>query len=183
MARKHDADSTSAGASEVPPAGSVGVLVVSGVATLVGVGGAAISLTALEQTSREGPGPGLVPTAVLTTLALCGAACALREYLLLRRSSPVDEADRAAGASVAADDESSASWSRPLIVAGLLVLYVLAIPWLGFLAATFAFSVGTLVVVGHRWLRALIEAAGVAVGAWALFVWLLALPLPDWVRL
>lgn len=183
MVRRYDAENVSAGESDHSPAGSRGVLVVSAVATLVGVGGAAMSLSALEQTSREGPGPGLVPTGVLSALALCGVVCALREYLLLRRYSSAGEVDRAAGESAAADTESSLTWSRPVVVAGLLGLYLLAIPWLGFLAATFAFSTGTLVVVGHRWLRALVEAAGVAVGAWALFVWLLALPLPDWVRL
>lgn len=161
---------------------STGVLVVSGVAVAGGAVGAAVSLTALDQSSRTGPGPGFMPAVVFTALALCGAACAVRQWRALRALSATEPAEEADEPTPVGGDPP-ASWWRPLAVAGLLVAYLLAIPWLGFLGATFAFSTGTLVVVGHRWLRAAIEAACIAVAAWTLFVWLLQLPLPDWVRI
>jgi putative tricarboxylic transport membrane protein len=123
----------------------------------------------LDEVAREGQlGPGFWPRLVLAGLALACTGKALHEWC--RRGTPT------------ARREAAEAMSRPRLVAGiaLIILYVLATPWIGFALATVAFIAAFMALAGARSPVAI--AANALVGTTALlyvFVKLVYLPLPK----
>lgn len=69
---------------------------------------------------------------------------------------------------------------RVLAVLGLVVAYVLALPWIGFVPATLAFLLATMWYSGVESLpRATIVAVGVTLALYYTFVVFLRVPLPE----
>jgi hypothetical protein len=108
-------------------------------------------------------GPGLFPTLIGALLAALGAIIAARALVL--EGPPVERVQ-----------------ARPLLISlAAIVLFGLALQWLGLVAA-----IAVLVVVGAyaardvRLTQTLALAAFLIVFAAAVFVWLLGLPLPLW---
>jgi putative tricarboxylic transport membrane protein len=141
------------------------------VAPLAGVALAAglyLASRGLDEVAREGQlGPAFWPRLVLAGLGLVCLLKALGEW---RRAAASD------------DTEPAGEISRPKLAAGiaLIVLYVLATPWLGFMLATAAFIVAFMVLAGAR--SPLVVAANAVVGTVVLlytFVKIVYLPLPK----
>ena len=141
------------------------------VAPLAGVALAAglyLASRGLDEVAREGQlGPAFWPRLVLAGLGLVCLLKALGEW---PRTAASD------------DTEPAGEISRPKLAAGiaLIVLYVLATPWLGFMLATAAFIVAFMVLAGAR--SPLVVAANAVVGTVVLlytFVKIVYLPLPK----
>ena len=142
------------------------------VAPLAGVALAAglyLASRGLDEIAREGQlGPAFWPRLVLAGLAL---VCLLKAVAEWRRGTPASD-----------DTEPAGEISRPRLAAGiaLVVLYVLATPWLGFMLATAAFIVAFMVLAGAR--SPLVVATNAVLGTVVLlytFVKIVYLPLPK----
>src|SRR5437867_845167 len=116
---------------------------------------------------REQLGPGFWPRLVLIGL---GLACAAKVVENVRRTVPVDRADRLAGVR---------RGTLALAIA-TIVIYVALAPWLGFALVTVGFVAAFMVLAGARSLAA-VGAGAVAgtVGLLYVFVKLVYLPLPK----
>lgn len=141
----------------------------AGVALAVGL---VLASRGLDEVAREGQlGPGFWPRLVLAGL---GLACLLKALGDWRRGTP----DPAAGAAM----EPASEISRARLAAGiaLIVLYVLAAPWLGFMLATTAFIAAFMALAGARSPLAITAnaVAGTAILLYA-FVRVVYLPLPK----
>ena len=146
--------------------------VVAPLAGLVVAGGLFLGARGLDEIAREGQlGPGFWPRLVLAGL---GVACLLKALREWRRATP--------GPAPGAATESAAPISRTRLAVGiaLIVLYVLAAPWIGFMLATTAFIAAFMVLAGAR--APVTIAANAVVGTAVLlyaFVRLVYLPLPK----
>jgi hypothetical protein len=126
----------------------------------------------LDAAAREGHlGPGFWPRLVLGGLGLACLARAAETWRRARRSPPAPAATGPGG---------PIARGRLVAVIGLIVLYVVATPWLGFALATALFVAAFVVVSGMR------SPAGVAanvivgtVGLLYVFLKLVYLPLPK----
>ena len=110
------------------------------------------------------PGAGFYPVFVAVfaiVVALAATASAYR---------------RAPGA--AAIELDAASRRRVVISVVALVAFCLALPWIGYPVAAFAFVTVVLRYLGGRWTTALLTGALSAAGSYVLFAVLLDVPLP-----
>jgi putative tricarboxylic transport membrane protein len=127
-----------------------------------------IATRGLDDVARgEQLGPGFWPRLVLIGL---GLACAAKVVENVRRTVPVDRADRLAGVR---------RGTLALAIA-TIVLYVALAPWLGFALVTVGFVAAFMVLAGARSLATVGAAAVVGtVGLLYVFVKLVYLPLPK----
>ena len=112
------------------------------------------------------PGAGFYPVIVAVfaiVVALGAAASAFR-------TTPRGPAD-----AVTLD---AASRRRVVISVAALAVFCLALPWVGYLAAAFAFVVVVLRYLGSRWATALLTGVLSSAGSYGLFALLLDVPLP-----
>lgn len=122
------------------------------------------------------PGPGLFP------LIIGGLFTLLAIYQLvhvLRISIPEEREGKVQLQSVKGIPHGWKRESRPLILAGAFVLYLILIPWAGFFVSNFLFVVICCRLMGARdWKRPLSLAAGINLFCYLLFdIWLkLSLP-------
>jgi putative tricarboxylic transport membrane protein len=141
-------------------------------AGLVLAGGLFLGARGLDEIAREGQlGPGFWPRLVLAGL---GLACLLKALSEWRRATP--------SLGLGTETESAGEISRARLAIGILliVLYVLAAPWTGFMLATAAFIAAFMVLAGARSPVAI--AAHAVVGTVVLlytFVRIVYLPLPK----
>jgi len=74
----------------------------------------------------------------------------------------------------------AASRRRVMISVVALVAFCLALPWIGYPAAAFAFVTVVLRYLGGRWTASLLTGALSSAGSYGLFAVLLDVPLPGW---
>jgi hypothetical protein len=110
------------------------------------------------------PGAGFYPVIVAVFAIVVALAATVTAY----RSAP-------GGGTVELD---AASRRRVVISVVALLAFCLALPWVGYPAAAFAFVTVVLRYLGARWTTALLIAALSAVGSHVLFAVLLDVPLP-----
>jgi putative tricarboxylic transport membrane protein len=84
----------------------------------------------------------------------------------------------APGAAVAAVELDAAARRRVVISVVALVAFCLALPWVGYPAAAFAFVTIVLRYLGARWTTALVAGVLSSAGSYGLFAVLLDVPLP-----
>ncbi len=134
---------------------------------------------ALDAVAQEDQlGPGFWPRLVLTGLGLACAAKTMQALLRRPRRRPRQEP----GAVVDLDPGQLPGMSSRILTAAvvLVVLYVVATPWLGFPLATAAFIVAFMTVAGARSVLSIATSAVVGSGSLLyLFVKLVYLPLPK----
>ena len=146
--------------------------VVAPLAGLVLAGILLLGARGLDDVAREGQlGPGFWPRLVLAGL---GLACLLKALSEWRRATP--------RSAPGAGTEPAGEISRARLAAGiaLVILYVLAASWIGFMLATTAFIAAFMVLAGAR--SPVTIATNAVVGTAVLlytFVRLVYLPLPK----
>lgn len=119
------------------------------------------------------PGPGFYPTAVGAFLVLTAAFCFGRAVLQALREQST------ATPIIPALSAAQGNSKSTLQLLGLLVLYVGALPYLGFLPAIFAFLLLAMRTFGYRkWGRSLLITAVIVAVSWVTFVYWLKVPLP-----
>ena len=125
----------------------------------------------------DNPGPGVFPRAVGVFLVSVTAWQVLRTFWALRRGdagSAGTPAEADAGSS-----GSSAGGSRPFLMIGLLVGYLLAVPWVGFYTCTAILILAvTKLMKVPGWVRPLALALGILVCSYVLFQGWLKVPFP-----
>lgn len=112
------------------------------------------------------PGAGFYPVIV----AVFALVVALGATTSAFRSAP--------GAAAAAVDLDAAARRRVVISVAALVAFCLALPWVGYPAAAFAFVTIVLRYLGARWTTALLTGALSSAASCGLFAVLLDVPLP-----
>lgn len=116
------------------------------------------------------PGPGFYPSAIGVFLVVCAAFCFCKAVIEARR-----EQSAAAIPSHAEKGNTRAT----LQLLGLLVVYVAALPHIGFLLAIPVFLLLSMRVFGYRhWARSVLITAVIVAIAWAVFIYWLKVPLP-----
>lgn len=124
-----------------------------------------VQATRLPLGSLEQPGPGLFPVAVGTLLLAAGGA------FLWQALGPAREG-------VGAPDARGTA--RVIGVAGTLVAFCLALPWLGYGGAAFGLLVALLHLFGlARWSVVAAVALLTTAASYYLFAFLLGVPLPG----
>jgi hypothetical protein len=125
----------------------------------------------------DNPGPGIFPRAVGAFLTLVAAWLILRACWALPKGAA--DSSRAPAEAGAGSSGSSPTGSRPFLMIGLLVGYLLATPWVGFYTCT-----GLLILAVSKlmnvpgWVRPLVLALGILVCSYALFQGWLKVPFP-----
>lgn len=112
------------------------------------------------------PGAGFYPVFV----AVFALVVALGATTSAFRSAP--------GGDVAAVELDAAARRRVVISVVALVAFCLALPWVGYPAAAFAFVTIVLRYLGARWTTALVAGVLSSAGSYGLFAVLLDVPLP-----
>jgi putative tricarboxylic transport membrane protein len=112
------------------------------------------------------PGAGFYPVMV----AVFAVVVALGATTSAFRSAP--------GAAAAAVELDAAARRRVVISVVALVAFCLALPWVGYPAAAFAFVTIVLRYLGARWTTALVAGVLSSAGSYGLFAVLLDVPLP-----
>jgi hypothetical protein len=112
------------------------------------------------------PGAGFYPVIV----AVFAVVVALGATTSAFRSAP--------GATAAVVDLDAAARRRVVISVVALVAFCLALPWVGYPAAAFAFVAIVLRYLGARWTTALVAGVLSSAGSYGLFAVLLDVPLP-----
>lgn len=170
------------------------------------VGGLAVVIYANGMPTVGGlPGPGLFPMIIGWFFVVLGAGLVLQTLLAARRGGaapeavgaapPAEEAavdsgteeDTAAAAegpgsgstAVPASTEQGGHWSNAVVVLGGIVFYVLAAEFLGFPLTMFLVLAAIMLVLRSRVVVALLTAAGITAGLYAVFELLLLVQLPD----
>ena len=135
-------------------------------ALLVAAGAYLILSLQLPFGATARPGAGFYPVFV----AVFALVVALGATTSAFRSAP-----RAAAAAV---DLDAAARRRVVISVVALVAFCLALPWIGYPAAAFAFVTIVLRYLGARWTTALVTGVLSSAGSYGLFAVLLDVPLP-----
>jgi putative tricarboxylic transport membrane protein len=147
---------------------------------LIALGGvAAYGGSRLPPVPGQQIGPNVFPMVVGAGLCLCGAMIALG---VGRRFEAEAEAELAAHSEQPAAPALAASWwqgLRALIPPMLLVFYVFAVEWLGFLATAAAMVLVTALALGARLRLAVPLAVAAPLIVHLLFAKLLRVPLPP----
>ena len=112
------------------------------------------------------PGAGFYPVIVAVFAIVVALAATASAF----RATPRAEAD--------AVELDAAARRRVVVSVVALAAFCLALPWVGYPAAAFAFVTVVLRYLGARWPAALITGALSAAGSYALFAVLLDVPLP-----
>jgi hypothetical protein len=112
------------------------------------------------------PGAGFYPVIVAVFAVVVALAATASAF----RSAPRDVAG--------AGPLDAAGRRRVVISVAALVAFCLALPWVGYPAAAFAFVAVVLRYLGARWTTALVTGALSAAGSYGLFAVLLDVPLP-----
>jgi putative tricarboxylic transport membrane protein len=110
------------------------------------------------------PGAGFYPV-IIAVFAVVVALAATASAFRAMRSAAVVQLDHA-------------SRRRVLISVAALVAFCLALPWVGYPAAAFAFVAVVLRYLGARWTTALITGVLSSAGSYGIFAALLDVPLP-----
>jgi hypothetical protein len=110
------------------------------------------------------PGPGFYPVLVAVFAVVVALAATASAF-------------RAAGGAAAVELDP-ASRRRVLVSVAALVVFCLALPWVGYLVAAFAFVTVVLRYLGARWTTALLAGALSSAGSYGIFAVLLDVPLP-----
>lgn len=141
---------------------------VSGAALVVLGAAAAISGSRLPAVPGQDVGPAVFPMVVGIGLVLCGAMIALGIGHAFE--APEEE-----------EGPPRPRWYglRALVPPGLLVFYVVAVDWLGFLPTSAAIVAAAAVALGAGWRLALPLALLTPLAVHAVFAKLLRVPLPD----
>jgi hypothetical protein len=126
------------------------------------------------------PGPGLLPAILLVLLALSSIAMmALAGLKLLRR--------RDGGTETGPSGKAGTTLLVPALMVVTLLVYAQSMTWLGFLETTATFAVFWTIAIGvqdfgrpdgRRVAIWLLEAAAICFGIYAVFAWLIKIPLP-----
>ena len=135
-------------------------------ALLVAAGAYLILSLQLPFGATARPGAGFYPVFV----AVFAVVVALGATTSAFRSAP--------GAAAAAVDLDAAARRRVVISVAALVAFCLALPWVGYPAAAFAFVTIVLRYLGARWTTALLTGALSSAASYGLFAVLLDVPLP-----
>jgi len=136
-------------------------------ALLVAAGAYLILSLQLPFGAAARPGAGFYPVfvAVFAVVVALGATTSA-----FRSAAP--------GAAAAAVDLDAAARRRVVISVVALVAFCLALPWIGYPAAAFAFVTIVLRYLGARWTTALVAGVLSSAGSYGLFAVLLDVPLP-----
>jgi putative tricarboxylic transport membrane protein len=120
--------------------------------------------------SLVNPGPGVFPLAIgLLLLALAGMQVV---RAVLRRPRATETARSGSG-------PPDAAMGLPAVMLAALVVYLLAMPWLGFQLSTLLLVLVAAKLMGTPgWARPAVLAAGVLLGCWLVFSLWLRVPLP-----
>jgi len=161
-------------AKRLPPGWSLGPI-------LILVGSLAMALA--PEGGRHGfgdtrdPGPRAIPVVLAMGLLGGGLAELVRTWLTRRRTPRA--ADRAArdGGTVPQEDRVE-PMGETMVVLVLVVVYVAALPWLGFSLSTALFVVGLALRLGAHWATATATAVVLVVAVRLLFVVLFKVQLP-----
>lgn len=135
-------------------------------ALLVAAGAYLILSLQLPFGAAARPGAGFYPVIV----AIFAVVVALGATTSAFRSAP--------GAAAVAVDLDAAARRRVVISVVALVAFCLALPWVGYPAAAFAFVTIVLRYLGARWTTALVAGVLSSAGSYGLFAVLLDVPLP-----
>lgn len=135
------------------------------------LGGIAIYLSAMSFHAIPGQayGAGTMPRAIALVTGLVGL------FIIVKA---VISGERLPGLELDAWTKSKAALFRVAAVLGLIVFYILAAPWLGFLPTAFLVMVAAMLILGVRLPTALITSAVTAVVIQQSFGKLLLVPLP-----
>jgi putative tricarboxylic transport membrane protein len=112
------------------------------------------------------PGAGFYPVIVGVFAIVVALAATVSAF----RTVPRAETDAA--------NVDAAARRRVMISVGALAVFCLALPWVGYPAAAFAFVAVVLRYLGGRWTTALLTGVLSSAGSYGLFVVLLDVPLP-----
>lgn len=112
------------------------------------------------------PGAGFYPVFVAVFAIVVALAATVSAF----RGAPVAESDGV--------DLDAASRRRVTISVVALAVFCLALPWIGYPAAAFAFTAVVLRYLGARWSTALLTGVLSSAGSYGLFAMLLDVPLP-----
>jgi hypothetical protein len=123
---------------------------------------------ALPFGSSARPGAGFYPVAVAVLGCVVGVVAAARAFLVAPASARVARA--------VADD--AAGRARALAATGILVVFCLLMPWVGYPVAALLFVFALLLRLGADWRMALVTAVAAAAVSHYLFAVLLDVPLP-----
>lgn len=172
------------------------------------VGGLAVVIYATGMPTVGGlPGPGLFPMIIGWFFVVLGAVLVLQTVVAARRGGAAPEAGGAAPqeteeratADHGTDEEAVATvqgpgsgstaapastaqgghWSSAAVVLGGIVFYVLAAELLGFPITMFLVLAAIMLVLRSRVVAAVLTAAGITAGLYAVFELLLLVQLPD----
>lgn len=120
--------------------------------------------------SSAEPGPGYFPFGLGVLLALLGLGGIVRS--LRWRASRTDPADPPVG---------RLAWRPLLVIAGSIAAFAWVLPRFGLVTALpLVVVLSAMASPQFRWHEALLNAAVMTAGCWAVFVWGLDLPLPLW---
>lgn len=112
----------------------------------------------IEQSSLSGdhdPGPKMLPVALSGLLLLSGVVGAALRFVERREQAAPPASDRPIPDN---DQDAVAGFGKAPAALGALLVYAIAIPWLGFQVSTFAFVTGSLMWLGARWWSSLLMA-------------------------
>ena len=112
------------------------------------------------------PGAGFYPVFVAVFAIIVALAATVYAF----RSAPATETS-------AVELDAAARW-RVVISVAALAAFCLALPWIGYPAAAFAFVAVVLRYLGARWVTALLWGVLSSAGSYGLFATLLDVPLP-----
>jgi putative tricarboxylic transport membrane protein len=112
------------------------------------------------------PGAGFYPVIVGVFAIVVALAATVSAF----RTGPRAETDAA--------NVDAAARRRVMISVGALAVFCLALPWVGYPAAAFAFVAVVLRYLGGRWTTALLTGVLSSAGSYGLFAVLLDVPLP-----
>lgn len=116
------------------------------------------------------PGARLFPVSLSAILALGGVVLCVREWR--QRGGPREEGSEGVG-------PAKRQPLKAVALMGLLILYLIALPWLGFGLATFVFAFAAMRFLEATWARSAIFSAILIAFVYALFGYGFKVPLPT----
>lgn len=123
------------------------------------------------------PGPWFFPLALAGCLVIgCGLLVGRNVWQRIRLQLPCDVTKPAGSWRKLWRDPGTINY---LLLVGWLVIYLAAIPWLGFFLSTQMFATILMVRLGQTWWRALLLATGMLLVVYVLFVWQFRVVLPT----
>ncbi|MDA1273013.1 MAG: tripartite tricarboxylate transporter TctB family protein [Verrucomicrobia bacterium] len=144
--------------------------VILGISVLVFL--ATFQIKTLDLAENHDPGSRALPWIIAGALLAGG----LFEFVaaLTRRTSPELQASTRPG-----DTDSSLDLKSAGILLGSLLIYFLAVPWLGFFICTTLFSVSMMRLLGTGWIVSTVSTLSILLTVYLLFVRLFQVQLPS----